>query len=65
MIRLDDRARHVAAVAVVRLGVEHARRVAENAEADPAVRAAVLRLLERHGDQVPARLERRTYRSWP
>lgn len=64
-MRLDARARLVAAVSMLRAGVGQARLVAEDPNADPAVRAEVLRLLERHADQIPVRLERRTFRSRP
>lgn len=64
-LRLDARARHVAAIAVARGGAEQARHVAENAEADPVVRAELARLVRRHGEHVPPRLVRRTHRSGP
>lgn len=64
-MRLDARARLVAAASMLRAGVDRARLVAENPEADPKVRRELLRLLERHADQIPVRLERRTFRSRP
>lgn len=64
-MRLDARARLVAAASMLRAGVDRARLVAENPEADPVVQGELLRLLERHADQVPVRLERRTFRSRP
>ena len=65
MIRLDARARLVAAASMLRPGVDRARLVAQNPEADPVVRRELVRLLERHAHQIPARLEPRTFRSRP